>query len=179
MFDESYILNKIKDNASFLDAVVISGGEPTLEDSQKLIEFIKKIKAMGLKVKLDTNGTNPKKLEELLPYVDYVAMDIKSPLSKYREFTCIDDRELLAIKKSIDMLMNGSVEYEFRTTFLPTLKTEDILEIAHTIKGCKKYYLQQYVPVEGYEGVAPHPPKYIKKTCEMIQKILPCEIRGL
>ncbi|MFW5780789.1 MAG: anaerobic ribonucleoside-triphosphate reductase activating protein [Bacillota bacterium] len=179
LYEEDIILKKIKENSFLLDAVVITGGEPTMEDTKELISFIKKIKDMNLKVKLDTNGTNPEKLEQLLPYVDYVAMDIKSPLSKYREITCIDDDELLALKKCINILMNSGKEYEFRTTFIPTLETEDILEIANTIKGCKRYYLQQYIPVEGKEDIEPHPPKYIKKTCAMVEKILPCEIRGL
>jgi pyruvate formate lyase activating enzyme len=176
--DKDEALRRIADKKTFLDAVVLSGGEPTLEDTDDLIALAKSIKDMGLKVKLDTNGTNSHKLEAMLPYVDYVAMDIKAPLSKYRQITCVDDAELFSIKHSIELLKNTEVDNEFRTTVIPTLSMEDIMEIAQTLKGCKHYYLQQYVPVEGSD-IPPLTPKTLRSIAEEVNKVMPCEIRGL
>lgn len=178
LFDKEDILKRIASNKDFLDAVVLSGGEPTLENIDELIELIKSIKQLNLKVKLDTNGTNFDKINKLLPYIDYVAMDIKAPLSKYREITCIDDNEVSSLKKCIELLKKSDVECEFRTTLIPTLNEEDILEIAHTLEGCKNYYLQQYVPVEG-KDISPHTPKFIKKMQQQVKEIIPCEVRGI
>ncbi|HHT82947.1 MAG: anaerobic ribonucleoside-triphosphate reductase activating protein [Christensenellales bacterium] len=178
LYDIEEILKRIETNKDFLDAVVLSGGEATLQNSRELIELIKRIKAMGLKVKLDTNGTNYQTLKELLPYLDYVAMDIKAPLSKYREITCIDDNQMISLKNSINLLKSGEIDCEFRTTFIPTLTKDDILEIAHTLKGCRHYYLQQYVPVPD-KDIPPHPPKYLIQTQREVSKIIPCEIRGI
>lgn len=178
LFNKDEIISKIADKKEFLDGVVLTGGEPTLENTEELLNLIKSIKNLGLKVKLDTNGTNYEKLKELLPYLDYVAMDVKAPLSKYREITCIDDDELSSVRKCIKLLKESKVDSEFRTTFIPTLDEEDLLEIAHTLQGCKHYYLQQYVPIEG-QDIEPHTPKYIKKALQEISKILPCELRGI
>lgn len=178
IFTKQEILDKITTNKDFLDAVVLSGGEPTLQKTQDLINLIKEIKALGLKIKLDTNGTNHEKLKALLPYLDYVAMDFKAPLSKYREITCINDEELTSLKKNIQLLKKCDTPHEFRTTFIPTLTEEDILEIAHSLEGCKHFYLQQYMPVES-QNIQPHPPKYIKKVAQLVNTIIPCEIRGI
>lgn len=178
LFSKEEVLTKIEKNKDFLDAVVLTGGEPTLEDTSQLIELIEKLKSFGLKIKLDTNGTNYEKLKELLPYLDYVAMDVKAPLSKYREITCIDDNELSSVKNCINLLKTSNVESEFRTTFVPTLSEEDLLEIAHTVEGCKHYYIQQYVPVQG-KDIKPHPPKYLKKVLQQVNKIVHCELRGI
>lgn len=178
LMDKEEALKRIENKKSFLDAVVLTGGEPTLEEVSELVLLAKSIKEMGLKVKLDTNGTNSEKLAELLPYVDYVAMDVKAPLSKYRQITCVDDAELFSIKRSIEMLKNTQVDNEFRTTVVPTLSLEDMIEIAQTLKGCKHYYLQQYVPVEG-SSIQPLPPKTIRSIAEEVSKVLPCQIRGI
>lgn len=178
LYNIDEILKRISAKKDFLDGVVISGGEPTLANIDDLLWLAKEIKSLGLKLKLDTNGTNFEKMKMLMPYLDYVAMDIKAPLSKYREITCADDKELLSIKNSIAFLKENEIDSEFRTTFVPTLNTEDILEIAHTLKGCKHYYLQQYVPIEG-QNIPSHSPKYISKVLEQVREILPCEVRGL
>ncbi|MDD4316613.1 MAG: radical SAM protein, partial [Clostridia bacterium] len=161
-----------------LDAVVLTGGEPTLEDTAELVALIENIKALGLKVKLDTNGTDSSKLATLLPYVDYVAMDVKAPLSKYRQITCASDSELFSIKNSIELLKKTAVDNEFRTTVVPTLTEADLIEIAQTLKGCKHYYLQQYVPVET-DSLHSYPPKTIKCMAEEVSKVVPCGIRGV
>lgn len=136
-------LNKRKDK---LDGVVITGGEPTLH-GKDLIEFIKEVKTLGFLVKLDTNGTHPDVLQELLNenLLDYIAMDIKAPLAKYKTITQTDiDTKI--IKKSIDMIMNSGVDYEFRTTIVKSqLSVEDLRQIGELIQGAKRYYMQKFL----------------------------------
>ncbi len=131
-----------------LDGVVITGGEPTLHKDLK--EFIKEIKALGFLVKLDTNGTNPDLLQELFAenLVDYVAMDIKAPLNKYEQITRVNVN-IEKIQKSINLIMNSDVNYEFRTTVVKSqLSVEDLEQIGELIKGAKKYYLQKFLPTK-------------------------------
>ena len=128
-----------------LGGVCISGGEPTLQPD--LVDFIKRIKDMGFEVKLDTNGTNPKLLSLLIDegLVDYVAMDIKSSPERYGA-VCGRSVDMEKIKKSIDILMQGKIDYEFRTTVAkPLFSTEDFVEIGRMIKGAKRYYLQGFL----------------------------------
>lgn len=136
-------LNKRKGK---LDGVVITGGEPTLH-GKDLIEFIKEVKSLGFLVKLDTNGTHPDVLQELLNenLLDYIAMDIKAPLTKYKAITQTDiDTKI--IKKSIDMIMNSGVDYEFRTTIVKSqLSVEDLRQIGELIQGAKRYYMQKFL----------------------------------
>lgn len=136
-------LNKRKGK---LDGVVITGGEPTLH-GKDLIEFIKEVKSLGFLVKLDTNGTHPDILQELLNenLLDYIAMDIKAPLAKYKTITQTDiDTKI--IKKSIDMIMNSGVDYEFRTTIVKSqLSVEDLRQIGELIQGAKRYYMQKFL----------------------------------
>ena len=145
--EESEILDFLQSRKGFLDGVVVSGGEPTLQPD--LLEFLAKIKDMGYKVKLDTNGTNSKLLEKIidLKLVDYVAMDIKAPLEKYSKITCTKN-DLESINESIDLLLENTVDYEFRTTFSPDLTVEDIEEICKRIKGAKAYSIQKYNTVD-------------------------------
>lgn len=136
-------LNKRKGK---LDGVVITGGEPTLH-GKDLIEVIKEVKSLSFLVKLDTNGTHPDVLQELLNenLLDYIAMDIKAPLTKYKTITQTDiDTKI--IKKSIDMIMNSGVDYEFRTTIVKSqLSVEDLRQIGELIQGAKRYYMQKFL----------------------------------
>ncbi len=141
---ESYL----ETNQMWIDGVVITGGEPTLhEDLRLLCERIKKI---GLEVKVDTNGTNPAIISSLIrkQVVDYVALDVKAQLieEKYSEACGVDAKSFLGkIRETIQILLDGSVGYEFRTTVVPTLhQMEDIEKICQAIKGCKKYALQNF-----------------------------------
>jgi pyruvate formate lyase activating enzyme len=125
-----------------LDGIVISGGEPTLQPD--LPEFIKKIKDLGFKVKLDTNGTNPAMLERLLEegLIDYIAMDIKAPAQKYEKVVSAS-ADIESIKKSISLIMTSGLPYEFRTTLVPGLhESLDIEPMAQLISGAEKWYLQ-------------------------------------
>lgn len=143
----AYIENYIEDNRDFLDGIVVSGGEPTIHSD--LPDLLKKLKAMGLKIKLDTNGTNPDMLQMLIheKLIDYIAMDVKSPLTKkYSDLVGID-LDLDTIKRSIDLIESSGIDYEFRTTVVPILLSEnDVLEIISELKGSKKYALQQFRP---------------------------------
>ena len=127
-----------------LEGVCITGGEPTIQPD--IIEFIKKIKDLGFAVKLDSNGTQPKVLEKIIKekLVDYIAMDIKSSPEGY-ELATGTRVDISAIKKSVTMIMAGGIAYEFRTTVVPGLHSEqDFVEIAKWIKGAEFYYLQEY-----------------------------------
>jgi pyruvate formate lyase activating enzyme len=157
---ERKILDFLKSRKGLLDGVMITGGEPLafIDRSKKdLFDFIKKVKKIGFEVGIETNGSNPEVLEELIneKLIDYVAMDVKAPL-KFNSFKEISKYEELAgvkvdlekIKRSIDLIKNSGLEYEFRTTVAPLLSEEDILEIAKELKGVKKYVLQVFQPVE-------------------------------
>lgn len=131
-----------------LDAVVITGGEPTLHTG--LPEFIKKIKNLGFLVKLDTNGTNPKMLEQLISekLIDYVAMDIKAPIEKYSDIVC-SKVKTDNILKCIEILKNSKVDYEFRTTVVKSqLSRSDFFKIAALIQDAPRYYLQRFFPTK-------------------------------
>lgn len=142
-YDESEILEFLQSRKGFLDGVVISGGEPTINPSLK--SFIKKVKAVGFKVKLDTNGTNPEILKELLEenLLDFVAMDIKTSLEKYENLTQTKVN-LKNIEKSIKILLGSKINYEFRTTFAPDVTLNDIEKISQMISGAKAYAIQKY-----------------------------------
>ncbi len=140
-----YIFDFLEKRKGKLDAVVITGGEPTLHRGLK--EFITIVKSLGYLIKLDTNGTNSKLLLELINenLIDYVAMDIKSSLVNYQKVIKTRVR-MEEIKKSINILINSSIDYEFRTTVVKNLMTyDDILEIGKTIKGAPRYFLQNFV----------------------------------
>lgn len=140
-----------------IDGVVISGGEPTLQPDLK--EFIKKIKDMGFLVKLDTNGTNPEILEDLLneKLIDFVAMDVKTSLEKYNSYSrknCkINEKN---IEKSINLIKNSEIDYEFRTTFAPDVLISDIENITKMIAGAKSYAIQKFRPVSEKVVLIPH-----------------------
>lgn len=136
----------LKKRKGKIEGVVICGGEPTI--FQELPTFLKKIKEEGFLVKLDTNGSNPKVLKELLRenLLDYIAMDVKLPLAKYKEFPEIDTKKE-KIEESINLIKNSKVDYEFRTTVVPGIhQKEDIKEIAKSISPAKKYFLQNFLP---------------------------------
>ncbi len=142
--DEDELFGWFEKNKILLDAVVITGGEPTLHDG--LSEFIRKIKALGLKVKLDTNGTNPRMLRDLIreELLDYIAMDIKAPLilDNYRkvvgkQFT---ESHLEKVNESVFILNETIIDSEFRTTFDESLSIEDLIKIIKIIR--RNYFIQ-------------------------------------
>ena len=136
-------LNKRK---GILDGVCITGGEPLLR--KDIADFIRKIKAMGLAVKLDTNGSYPERLIPLVEegLIDYIAMDIKNSKEKYPETSGVENFDVSPIEESVSYIMSCGVDYEFRTTVVRELhEIEDIEKIGQWIKGAKRYFLQNFV----------------------------------
>ncbi|NLJ73122.1 MAG: anaerobic ribonucleoside-triphosphate reductase activating protein [Syntrophomonadaceae bacterium] len=172
--DEQMVLDFLAERQGFLDALVITGGEPTLH--QDLPSFIAKVKDLGFLVKLDTNGTNLLMLEFLLDQklLDYVAMDIKAPVEiKAYQNACgnLSLEDFFNIRNSLNLLKNADIKVEFRTTVIPSLhSSEDIINIAKYITGAKLYTIQQFNPEVtldvNYEKVLP----YDKKDMELIAK---------
>ena len=140
------IFDHLHKRRNVLDGVVISGGEPTL--NRDLPDFIRQIKLLGYKVKLDTNGTNPDMLRSLVKdrFVDYVAMDIKQCRTKYADIVHADEFDLDAIAESVEILKaSKKVDYEFRTTVCQELhEAKDMTAIGMWLSGAKAYYLQPY-----------------------------------
>ena len=142
---QAEVLQFLKTRKEKLDAVTITGGEPTLH--KDLLLLISQIKEMGFLVKLDTNGTNPTMLKLLIDHrlVDYIAMDIKAPIMKYQKVTC-STIDVLPIIKSIDLIKKSRVNYEFRTTVVKELLSDkDLEEIVLWLGKVKKYYLQKFI----------------------------------
>lgn len=144
LIDEEEILSFLEKRKGKLEAVCITGGEPTINSD--LPEFIGKIKKLGFLVKLDTNGSNPVMLEKILneKLVDYVAMDIKSPFEKYQKVSG-SNIDIEKIKKSISLIINSGIDHEFRTTFVkPLHSAEDFAKIGEMILGAQRYFIQNF-----------------------------------
>lgn len=182
----SIALESIEDylqtNRKWIDCVVVTGGEPTLHVDLPLL--CKKIKELGLGVKVDTNGSNPNLVSGLLEkgLVDYIALDVKAPLTsqKYSEACGVNtDKILEKIRATIQMLLDDAGMYEFRTTLVPTLhQTGDIEAICQSIKGCKKYALQNFKSeVETidpkFQGVKPFSMAQMEDFLQVAKKIVP------
>ncbi len=142
--EEDDLFDFLKKRQGKLDAVVITGGEPTLHHD--LMDFIVAIRGLGYKIKLDTNGTNPDMLKELLTakVLDYVAMDIKSSPRGYNQVTGIDT-DMNKLSRSVNMLIGSEVPHEFRSTIVPGLHSrDDIEEMGKMVSGAQKWFLQKF-----------------------------------
>ena len=164
----------LKTRVGLLNGVVITGGEPTLQDD--IIPFIKKIKDLGFLVKLDTNGLHPDRLKDIIDsgYVDYIAMDIKNCLELYSLTAgCVVDTK--RIEDSIKLIMDSGIDYEFRTTISPSyISPENIEKLADMVAGCKAYYLQKYVDSEHTICKCIEPDdEYVNKCLEVAYKYIP------
>lgn len=153
LMDEQEILKFFEKRSDKLQGICITGGEPTLQAD--LLEFIKKLKTIGYKIKLDTNGWSPEALEKVIDSgkIDYIAMDIKASPDKYNQATN-SKANIDNIKKSIDLIMSSGIDYEFRTTVChPIHKVEDFEGIGKLIegpkgapfRGAKRYFIQNFV----------------------------------
>jgi pyruvate formate lyase activating enzyme len=144
----SDVESHLRQNRDFIDGVVVTGGETTIHP--ELSELLRDIKEMDFPVKLDTNGSNPQSLRQLLSQhlVDYIAMDIKGPLEEYDEIT--GSHEMAEkISESIEVIMNSGIDYEFRTTVVPGIHDEAEMEkMASSIEGARLYALQKFIPKE-------------------------------
>lgn len=175
--EESEVFDFLKTRIGKLDAVVISGGEPCLQAD--IIDFIKKIKNMGFLVKLDTNGSYPGVLQLLLAQklIDYVAMDIKAPIEKYKEVSCYKE-EPKNILKSIEILKNSNIDYEFRTTVVKSqLDYADFEHIGAMIEGSGIYYLQKFVPTRTLNRFFANQTTYSDEEFEQIKNDLEKHIK--
>lgn len=146
---EEEIFDHLKERRKVIDGVVVSGGEPTLQ--RELPEFLRKLKYLGFNVKLDTNGTNPKMLKEILDnkLVDYVAMDIKNNFEAYTPITATKKNFAYLVKESLNLLRERGIDYELRTTLVNEFHNENnITLLANDLKGEKILYLQKFVASE-------------------------------
>lgn len=177
------ILGTLKKRKGILDGVCITGGEPTVH--KKLPEFIQQIKKMDYSVKLDTNGTNPQMVQDMVKagLVDYVAMDIKNAPDKYGETAGIAQVDLEAVNETVEFLKSGKVDYEFRTTVTRELhKKEDFLKIRKWLSGSRRYFLQAYK--ESEQVIHPVYSSYSREQLENFRQLLlegisQVEIRGI
>ena len=181
--DIDEVLAYLKKRQGLLDGVVITGGEPLLQDGVE--EFIAEIKSLGYSVKLDTNGSFPEKLISIVEkgLVDYVAMDIKNSKEKYGKTIGVNDFDIAPIERSVDFLLQGKVDYEFRTTVVKNFHTlDDIQDIVVWIKGAHKYFLQNFVDSGDLitQGLEPVSALLLKEMKEKASELIPSvEIRGI
>lgn len=168
---EEEVLSFLKKRQGILEGVCISGGEPTL--AADLVEFISKIRVLGYPVKLDTNGTNPALLKHLAEneLIQMTAVDIKACPDNYPSLTGMLHPNLDAIRETVDFLLHGNLDYEFRTTVVKELHNEnDFIQIGQWLKGAKAYYLQAYKDSE--EVLQPGFSSYSLEELEHFRDIL-------
>ena len=174
--EENKVLDFLNMRRGKLDAVTITGGEPTIHDD--LAAFIKKIKKMKFAVKLDTNGSQPQVIKTLLDekLLDFIAMDIKAPLEKYKSVVKVPVNSDL-IKESIRLILKAKIQHEFRTTIVESqLDEKDILQIAELISGANSYVLQKFVPVKTLDKKLLKEKSYPDEKFQKIKKRLEHQI---
>lgn len=183
---EEVVIEHLKKRKGIIDGLVISGGEPTLRKG--LLSFMKRVKNEGVQIKLDTNGYQTDILKEVLQsgLVDYVAMDLKSTYDQYDTISGISGIDTKNIERSIELILNSGIDYEFRTTVLKDFHSyEDVLEIGSYLKNAKRFIIQQYMfseqqltPIE-YEFYTREEmgeiETLIKAHCEIDEVILRCK----
>jgi len=176
------LLNFLRGRVGRLNGVCITGGEPTLY--RDLPELVGAIKALDFSVKLDTNGTNPTILREMVKdgLVDYVAMDIKNSKEKYALTAGVEDLRLDKIEESVGYLLSGAVGYEFRTTVVREFHTiEDMISIGKWISGAQRYFLQGFKDSGELisDGLSAHDTKTVAEFLAAVMPYVPnAQIRG-
>ncbi len=183
LMEEAQLLAFLKQRQGLLDGVAITGGEPLLRPG--LADLLRKIKELGYAVKLDTNGSFPDRLRALAEegLVDYVAMDLKNAPDRYGETVGFQKLSLEPICKSVEYLLSGAVEYEFRTTVVQQLhRPEDMTAMAEWIRGAKRYFLQQFKQSEQVPNEELTAPDYqtMQDYLQIVREIVPtAELRGV
>lgn len=183
LFDEDEILSYINKRKGVLDGVCITGGEPLLQ--RDIFDFMKKIKDLGLLVKLDTNGAYPDLLKRAIDegLVDYVAMDIKNSREKYALTAGIEGLDISPFEKSVEILKTSGIDYELRTTVVRELhELSDMKKIAEWISGAKKYFLQSFVDSGNTikTGYSAHDKNTLEAFRQAVLEHIPsAEIRGI
>ncbi|MCL2288685.1 MAG: anaerobic ribonucleoside-triphosphate reductase activating protein [Candidatus Bathyarchaeota archaeon] len=167
---EATVLEILERRKKYIDAIVITGGEPCIH--KELPKFLVKLKGQGFFVKIDTNGFYPEVLEECLNHVDYIALDIKTCLEKYSQLGGQDTSNL---QKSIELLKMGKTPYEFRTTIVPEIVTlQDIEQIGKLSEGSKAHALQQFIsenaPEAHYQKLQRYTPEIIKEFADKLSR---------
>ena len=185
LIPEEEVFSFLKKRFEMLEGLVITGGEPFIQ--KDIVQFCEKVKKIGYLIKIDTNGMYPEKLKELIEkkLVDYIAMDVKAPKKKYDKLTNVKTC-IKKIEKSIYIIKNSTLDYEFRTTIVPNLLTkEDLIDIAKWLEGAKRFYLQQFktdIPLISPKliKVAPYTKEELIKILEDIKPCFKiCEVRGI
>jgi pyruvate formate lyase activating enzyme len=167
---EAQALEILEKRKRYVDAVVVTGGEPCMH--KELPKFLAKLKARGFLVKLDTNGFFPDVLEECLGSVDYVALDVKTCLEKYK---LLGAKNTDGLMRSVEMLKTGKVPCEFRTTAVPELVTaDDVTCIGELVRGARTHAFQQFVPQDTldkrFEGLKPYASETIEGFAGTMRK---------
>jgi len=170
LLEENDVIEEIRGLKGWIDGICITGGEPTIHRDLK--DFVKKLSDIA-PVKLDTNGTVPEVLKEVMPYISYVAMDIKAPKYKYNELAGTEVN-MEKIEESIDIIKKYAKDYEFRTTAVPLLDLEDFEEIARWLRVAKRYVIQQFSTQGGtlnkeFSRLLPHNPEKLYQICDRIK----------
>lgn len=177
------LIRFLQQRVNVTDGVCISGGEPLMQPD--IAEFIKDIRKLGYKIKLDTNGFYPQKLQFLLNenLLDYVAIDIKSSKENYSAATGVNNIDISPLLQSIDIIRNSNVEYEFRTTAAKGLHNVlDFEKIGNWLKGAKRYYIQQFVNSGNIVGTTcqAFTAEEMRQLLKAVQKNIPhAEIKGM
>ena len=181
---EDELLLFLRKRQGVLDGVAVTGGEPLLH--KDLPSFLEKVRALGFMIKLDTNGTFPERLMDVVSagLVDRVAMDIKNSPELYAKTVGLDTLDLGAIERSKDFLLSGTVDYEFRTTVVRGLHTrESIVGAAQWIAGAKEYYLQQFKDsgqIIAIDGLSAYDEKEMHSLAEAAAQYVPSvQVRGV
>ena len=181
---EQTVLQFLRKRQGILDGVAITGGEPLLQ--RDLPDFLRKIRALGYQIKLDTNGSFPDRLIALVEegLVDRVAMDVKNSPALYAKTAGLRELDLAAVERSKDFLLEGHVDYEFRTTVVKGLHTaESLKEAAAWIRGAKEYYLQQFKDsgdIIAIEGLGAFSGAEMRALAEQLRPIVPAvTLRGV
>lgn len=183
LMDEEDVISYLNKRKGILDGICITGGEPLLQSD--IIPFMKRVRELGLKIKLDTNGAYPDKLKEIidLGLVDYIAMDIKNSREKYALTTGVKNLDITPYEKSVEIIKNSGVDYELRTTIVKELHTlEDIEKIGKWIKGAKRYFLQCFAETGEHigEGYSAHDKNTLEAFRQaLLEHISSVEIRGI
>ena len=182
--DEEQVLAFLKKRQGTLDGVAITGGEPLLH--KDIAQFLEKVKALGYSIKLDTNGSFPDRLIEIVGagLVDRVAMDIKNSPELYARTTGCETLDMAEINKSREFLLSGAVDYEFRTTVVKGLHTEEsLVSAAKWISGAKEYYLQQFKDsghVLNIGGLGAYDEKEMHDLADAVSEYVPSvQVRGV
>jgi pyruvate formate lyase activating enzyme len=170
VLSEEMVFQILESRKKYVDAVVITGGEPLMHPD--ITHFLKKLKEREFAIKMDSNGFFPDTLEKSLPYLDYVAIDVKTSAEKY---VLLGANDISNYLHTIEMLKQGNIDYEFRTTVVPSfVNEEDIPKMGELVKGAKRFAFQQFVPGDTldrkFNDVSPYSPDVIAHFADVMKR---------